>query len=83
MSRNFLISLTLYFLYEIQYNLLFFILTSQELRKGADYYVKEKDIFENHCHCFDHGGYGYTQVPVPQTERWIVHKENEDSNDKK
>ena len=30
-----------------------------------------------------HGGYGYTQVPVPQTERWIVHKENEDSKDKK
>lgn len=28
----------------IQYNLLIFILTSQELRKGADYYVKEKDI---------------------------------------
>ena len=21
----------------------------------------EKDIFENHCHCFDHGGYGYTR----------------------
>ena len=30
----------------IQYNLLIFILTSQELRKGADYYVKEKDIFD-------------------------------------
>ena len=45
--------------------------------------LKEKDIFENHCHCFDHGGYGYTQVPVPKTERWIVHKENEDSKDKK
>ena len=43
----------------------------------------EKAIFENHCHCFAHGGYGNTQVPVPQTERWIVHKENEDSNDKK
>ena len=43
----------------------------------------EKDIFENHCHCFDHGGYGYTQVPVPKTERWIVHKENEDSKNKK
>ena len=43
------------------------------LHKRSDYHepfyrvLKEKDIFENHCHCFDHGGYGYTQVPVPKT----------------
>lgn len=59
------------------------------LHKRSDYHepfyrvLKEKDIFENHCHCFDHGGYGYTQVPVPKTEHWIVHKENEDSKNKK
>ena len=45
------------------------------LHKRSDYHepfyrvLKEKDIFENHCHCFDHGGYGYTQVHVPKTER--------------
>ena len=49
------------------------------LHKRSDYHepfyrvLKEKD----------HGGYGYTQVPVPKTERWIVHKENEDSKNKK
>ena len=37
------------------------------LHKRSDYHepfyrvLKEKDIFENHCHCFDHGGYGYTR----------------------